>query len=148
MTIIQKYLIFCMKRKWHQCMYSFSIGFGGSIIFGKLPTNSLMPSTVGFHTWGKASAPRRSKGWAKARSGEKVAIFRSHLGHSQIVYLGLSPCPVTVTTRIVMFLEGDPELNLHLPLASWEGGQPKVYLLFGLGRGISFQLFNGCFWFP
>ena len=23
------------------------------------------------------------------------------------------------------FLVGDPDLNLHLPLASWEGGQPK-----------------------
>ena len=32
------------------------------------------------------------------------------------IFFGLSPCPVTVTTRIVMFLGGDPELNLHLPL--------------------------------
>ena len=25
---------------------------------------------------------------------------------------------------------GDPELNLHLPQASWEGGQPKSYTRF------------------
>ena len=30
-------------------------------------------------------------------------------------YLGLSPLPVTVTTRIITFLVGDPNLNLHLP---------------------------------
>ena len=32
-----------------------------------------------------------------------------------------------VTTRIIIFLVGDPNLNLHLPLESWEGlSQPKV----------------------
>ena len=31
-----------------------------------------------------------------------------------------------VTTRGIMFLVGDPELNLHLPLESWEGGQPQI----------------------
>ena len=32
-------------------------------------------------------------------------------------YVGLFPLPrMPVTTRIVMFLVGDPELNLHLPL--------------------------------
>ena len=36
--------------------------------------------------------------------------------------LGLSPCPVAVTTRIIVFLVVDPNLNLHLPLASWDGG--------------------------
>ena len=30
--------------------------------------------------------------------------------------VGLSPFPVTVTTRIITFLVEDPELNLHLPL--------------------------------
>ena len=33
---------------------------------------------------------------------------------------------LTVTTRIITFLVGDPYLNLHLPQASWEGGQPNV----------------------
>ena len=46
------------------------------------------------------------------------------------IYLGLSPCPVTVTTRILTFLgSGIPTfLNLHLPrLHPGRGGQPNVY---------------------
>ena len=43
-------------------------------------------------------------------------------------YFGLSPCPVSPPEiYIYLFLIGDPELNLHLPLASWEGEQPKEY---------------------
>ena len=37
------------------------------------------------------------------------------------VSLGLSPFPVIVTTRIITFLVGDPELNLHLPLLLGRG---------------------------
>ena len=37
-------------------------------------------------------------------------------------------CPLAVTTRITIFLVGNPNLNLHLPLASWEGGQPNIYV--------------------
>ena len=52
------------------------------------------------------------------------------------IYLGLSPCPATVTTSI--FLE-DPEPNLQLPLESWEGPPntyPSVTLsLVGNGEG-------------
>ena len=44
---------------------------------------------------------------------------------------GMSPLPVTVTTRIITFLVGDPNLNLHLPQASWEGEQPNL-LRYGL----------------
>ena len=48
-------------------------------------------------------------------------------GRFTYVYIGLSPLPVTVTTRtIITFLVGNPELNLHLPQASWEGEQPNV----------------------
>ncbi len=36
-----------------------------------------------------------------------------------------TPAQVTVTARIVMFLVGDPNLNLHLP-RYWEGRQPKI----------------------
>ena len=44
-----------------------------------------------------------------------------------MVEIGLSPPPrMPVTTRIIIFLVVDPNLNFHLPLASWEGGQPKV----------------------
>ena len=35
------------------------------------------------------------------------------------------PTRIPVTTRIITSLVGDPNLNLHLPQASWEGGQPK-----------------------
>ena len=41
------------------------------------------------------------------------------------ISIGLSPLPVTVTTRIITFLVGDPNLNLHLPQASWEGGHTQ-----------------------
>ena len=44
------------------------------------------------------------------------------------IYFRSTPLPVTVTTRIITFLVGDPNLNLHLPQASWEGGQPNIYL--------------------
>ena len=37
------------------------------------------------------------------------------------------------------FRLGDPELNIHLPLESWEGGQPKVY---GLQRSVE-VIFKG-----
>ena len=33
-----------------------------------------------------------------------------------------------VTTRIITFLVGNPELNLHLPLESWVGGRSKLYI--------------------
>ena len=43
--------------------------------------------------------------------------------------LGLSPLTVTVTTRIIPFLVGNPELNLHLPLllgrGTIQGGSKK-----------------------
>ena len=40
-----------------------------------------------------------------------------------------SPCP-GYHRIVVIFLVGNPNLNLHLwPLASWEGWQPKVYAM-------------------
>ena len=38
-----------------------------------------------------------------------------------------TPHPVTVTTKIMTFLVGNPEQNLHLPLASWVGGRSKEW---------------------
>ncbi len=46
-----------------------------------------------------------------------------------MTFLGCPPFPVTVTTKIVTFLVGDPELNLHLPQEYWEGGQPKWFFV-------------------
>ena len=50
-----------------------------------------------------------------------------------------------VTTWIIIFLVGDPNLNLHLPLVSWEGGQPKVYQVHPLEplQGAAGSLFEG-----
>ena len=52
-------------------------------------------------------------------------------GCSSNPYVGLlevrsTPHPVTVTSRIITFLVGNPNLNLHLPLASWVGGRSKL----------------------
>ena len=44
-----------------------------------------------------------------------------------ILFVGLSPLPVRVTTRIITFLVGDPELNLHFHYY-WEGGQPNLFV--------------------
>ena len=51
-------------------------------------------------------------------------------------YLGLSPFPVIVTTRIITFLVGNPNLNLHFHYY-WEGGQPNKYPI---------TMENGPFW--
>ena len=47
--------------------------------------------------------------------------------NSYQLYFGLSPLPVTVTTRIITFLVGDPNLNLHLPQLLG-GGTTQVIL--------------------
>ena len=48
------------------------------------------------------------------------------------LYLGLSPFPVIVTTIIVTFFVGEPELNLHLPLSLGWGDNPTYnHLLAG-----------------
>ena len=49
-----------------------------------------------------------------------------HVG-KYTVFLGLSPCPVTVTTRIIRFLVGDPYYKTFICDCYWEGEQPNVY---------------------
>ena len=60
-----------------------------------------------------------------------------------LVYLyisfGLSPGPVTVTTRFIIFLGSGTPINLHLPQESWEGGQPNI------SQDIFLQSCFGCF---
>ena len=41
------------------------------------------------------------------------------------VSVGLSPCPVTVTTGIITFLVGNPNLNLHFPVLLGGGDNPS-----------------------
>ena len=50
----------------------------------------------------------------------------------QITYIVPSnypPTPVAVTTRNITSLVGNPELNLHWPLASWVRGVDPKYTL-------------------
>ena len=64
------------------------------------------------------------------------------------VFLGLSPLPVTVTTRIITFLVGDPNLNLHFR-CYWEGGQPKVFLQDTFANPLQFTVgSHPCCFFP
>ena len=50
---------------------------------------------------------------------------------SSAVFLGFSPFPVTVTTRIITFLVGDPNLNLHLPLLLGGGTTQSISSIHG-----------------
>ena len=43
------------------------------------------------------------------------------------IYIGLSLCPVTVTTRIIIFLVGDPNLNLNSFATGILGGDNPIY---------------------
>ena len=54
-------------------------------------------------------------------------------GHKITNYLGLSPLPGFQSPPGLwnIFRLGDPNLNLHLPQASWEGGQPNQLPIFG-----------------
>ena len=65
-------------------------------------------------------------GWSVPHSVNSMILFAS-----TVTYFGLSRLPVTVTTRIITYLVGDSgiPINLHLPLASWEGATPKTYCI-------------------
>ncbi len=56
------------------------------------------------------------------------------------LYLRSTPHPVTVTTRIITFLVGNPYLNLHLPLASCMGGRSNLYLKWPPGAWHTFSV--------
>ena len=61
--------------------------------------------------------------WIPKSNGQIFGLFK----RVSSGYLGLSPLPVRVTTRIITFLVGNPNLNLHFHYY-WEGGQPNGYL--------------------
>ena len=85
-------------------------------------------------------------GWVKSNThldmflkdaSQISSLSQQHLRHSNWsatifsrceVSLGTTPHPVTVTTRIVTFLIGNPELNLHFWLLLGGGPRPKVSL--------------------
>ena len=58
---------------------------------------------------------------------ELKARSKNELTHRKNIYFGLSPLPLTVTTRIITFLVGNP-INLHFHYY-WAGGQPNLYCI-------------------
>ena len=67
---------------------------------------------------------------------------RSIFGLILQIFIGLLPCPVTGTTRIIIFLVGDPNLNLHLPLG---GGTTQDIHSKALGNDIQTNS-SSCCW--
>ena len=51
-----------------------------------------------------------------------------------LIYFGLSPRPVTVTTRIIIFLVGDP-YKLSFAFATGRGDNPR-YFIFSYSTGM------------
>ena len=68
------------------------------------------------------------KGWQKSKKRHLFLLRNRVTGDRQICF-GLSPLPVTVTARIITFLVGDPELNLHLPLLLGRGTTQDMFIL-------------------
>ena len=58
--------------------------------------------------------------------GGALQKWRSKRGSRENIGSG-PPLPVTVTTRNIRFLIGNPNLSLYLPLLLGGGGRPKVY---------------------
>ena len=50
------------------------------------------------------------------------------------VYIELSPCPVTVTTRVIVFLIGDP-YKPSFATVTWRGGIKVTVLLVAAAAG-------------
>ena len=68
--------------------------------------------------------PKFRSSFGGMTSASKIKIQR-------VMYiLGCPPFPVTVTTRIVTFLVGDPELNLHLPQLLGGGTIQVIYYIY------------------
>ena len=61
--------------------------------------------------------------------------------HIYLYIIWVVPLPSKSHHHDNLFLVGDPNLNLHLPLESWEGGQPNVLY----ARNLKHLFINGCF---
>ena len=76
----------------------------------------------GFGIFGPlVSCPQLTQGRDPRCRGDKFAT---------IIYFGTTPHPVTVTTRIIPFLVGNPYKPSFLTVTGW-GGRPNIYLAFG-----------------
>ena len=67
----------------------------------------------------------------KGPAGRNRGVLKSSGANAECcLYIGLSPCPVTVTTRIIPFLVGNP-YKPSFATGILGGGQPKLYNLVG-----------------
>ena len=126
-------------------------GWMSSKNFGACPTWTVdPPKTLEFnqnrsrffhHQGGKLQQLKhaiRRETWDSSFQWDPTSLGRHLEGQmkpwnsSQLVWIAWFLSPPAQDTRIgVIFLVGNPNLNLHLwPLASWEGWQPKIYAMF------------------
>ena len=65
------------------------------------------------------------------RTDTQFGVSMDHMDTQLLQYrLGCPPAQdASHNQEYDIFRLGDPNLNLHFPLASWEGGQPKSYRL-------------------
>ena len=65
----------------------------------------------------------------RSQKGKTIRQFPGRCIYMCIKF-GCGPLPVALTTRMTwtIFGLGNPNLNLHLPLKSWEGDTPKISL--------------------
>ena len=72
--------------------------------------------------------------WGKVLAKDRGQLIHRniclHLADKIVVYLGSTPHPVTVTTRIITCLIGNPYKPSFVTVTGWgvDPGRPKVYL--------------------
>ena len=110
--------MFGLPRNWELIVDRFTL-FNGSMLFARANAQPGLP------LWPRESWQALKGVWKSSASMQKITTTKTTL------LFGLSPFPVTVTTRIITFLVGNPNLNLHLPQASWEGTQPNLLSIQG-----------------
>ena len=59
---------------------------------------------------------------------EETKAINMFIIYIYIYILGCPPPSNSHHQNDITFLVGDLNLNLHLPQASWEGGQPNIYI--------------------
>ena len=75
-------------------------------------------------------APTKNPGWVIPQQQKNTVVILPTQtilkgNPSKIQYIGLSPLPLPVTTRIITFLVGNPKLNLHFHYY-WGGGTTQT----------------------
>ena len=92
------------------------------------PADQLLVASKDF--WGQMLAPQKLQQCSSQSSWTHVSFARLEAipwGPHIYIWFGSTPGPVIATTRIIIFFRiGNPNLNLHLWLASWVGGRPNI----------------------